>query len=430
MKKILVAGCGHGGVSAAITLAGKGYDVTVFEKHRREELGYDWHDSMRRNTFEKIEVPLPDESAFMPMERKTYSNPKKTVKLLLPKPKNNNISYIDRKFLINYLIDYAQKCGVKFIFECEAVCAAYSEEKVTGLVINDGGEVKTVNADLVVDACGMYSPVRKSLPQKFGIQNEISLENVFCVWRGYFERTGKSEEDEFNIFFYHCKNPGMDWVIKKDGYYDIMIGGFGSLSQEKVDKALSDFRESFPDMTHKLLRGGYFGKIPIGKTIPVFVCDGYACVGDSAAMTEPLSGSGLDMSLKAGKILADTVAENDDMTKETLWKYNYRFFREHTEKYYNDAMIKGFLASVTAEDIDFFFEEKILTEKEMSGGGSTKYTPAELLKKAAVFKKPRLVFALKNVAKWFAASSKAKTAIPEKYDKAQIENFKEIYSKF
>ena len=37
MKTILVAGAGHGGLSAAINLARKGYDVTVIEKQKREE---------------------------------------------------------------------------------------------------------------------------------------------------------------------------------------------------------------------------------------------------------------------------------------------------------------------------------------------------------------------------------------------------------
>lgn len=430
MKKILVAGCGHGGISAALNLAKNGYDVTVYEKKKREDLGYDWHDSMRRNTFEKIGVPLPKEEHFSPMERKTYSNPKKTVKLRLPEPKSNNISYIDRKFLVNYLIDYALECGVKFVFECETVSAAYSKEKVTGLVISENGKVRTVNADLVIDAAGMYSSVRKSLPKRFGVQNEISYENVFCVWRGYFGRTGKSEEDEFNIYFYHCKRPGMDWVIEKNDYYDIMIGGFGKLTQSDVDEALEDFRKDYPDMTDNLIRGGSFGKIPIGKTIPVFVCDGYAACGDSAAMTEPLSGSGIDMSLKAGKILADTIIKNDDMKKESLWNYNYDFFKAHTEKYYNDAMIKAFLSAVTAEDIDFFLENKILTEKEMSGGGSTKYTFSEIIQKASVLKKPKILIALKDVVGWAVASAKAKKLIPEKYDKAQIDKFKEIYSKF
>ena len=37
MKKIIVAGAGHGGLTAAFMLAEQGYDVTVFEAKKRSE---------------------------------------------------------------------------------------------------------------------------------------------------------------------------------------------------------------------------------------------------------------------------------------------------------------------------------------------------------------------------------------------------------
>ena len=95
---------------------------------------------------------------------------------MLPKPKGNNIVYIDRIYLINHLIDYAEKCGVKFIFGGETISAVYSKEKVTGIRFCENGCVKTEYADLVIDAAGFNSPVRKSLPPHFGIQKEISYE--------------------------------------------------------------------------------------------------------------------------------------------------------------------------------------------------------------------------------------------------------------
>ena len=39
--------------------------------------------------------------------------------------------------------------------------------------------------------------------------------------------------------------------------------------------------------------------------LPMIVADGYAAVGDSAAMTIPLNGSGINLSMNAGKLLAD-----------------------------------------------------------------------------------------------------------------------------
>ena len=37
MKKILIAGAGHGGITCAYNLANAGFDVTVIEKKKREE---------------------------------------------------------------------------------------------------------------------------------------------------------------------------------------------------------------------------------------------------------------------------------------------------------------------------------------------------------------------------------------------------------
>ena len=59
MKKILVAGAGHGGLTAAINLAEKGYDVTVIEAKDRDSIGHDWHDSMNMSAFDMSGVPRP-----------------------------------------------------------------------------------------------------------------------------------------------------------------------------------------------------------------------------------------------------------------------------------------------------------------------------------------------------------------------------------
>ena len=60
-KKIIVAGAGHGGVIAAAKLAKAGFDVTVYEKQKRENIGHDWEDRFDfqtvLNAIEKDEMP-------------------------------------------------------------------------------------------------------------------------------------------------------------------------------------------------------------------------------------------------------------------------------------------------------------------------------------------------------------------------------------
>lgn len=50
-KKIIVAGGGHGGIAAAMLLAQRGYDVTVYERNAKTKMGYDWTDILTEKVF-------------------------------------------------------------------------------------------------------------------------------------------------------------------------------------------------------------------------------------------------------------------------------------------------------------------------------------------------------------------------------------------
>ena len=68
MKKVIVAGAGHGGLTAAYNLAKNGYDVTVIEKKKREDLGYDWDDSLSEAAFVGSGIPCPEEKDVIPVK--------------------------------------------------------------------------------------------------------------------------------------------------------------------------------------------------------------------------------------------------------------------------------------------------------------------------------------------------------------------------
>ena len=49
-RKIIVAGAGHGGLTAAALLAKAGFDVTIYERNEEGKLGYDWTDGTKRGS--------------------------------------------------------------------------------------------------------------------------------------------------------------------------------------------------------------------------------------------------------------------------------------------------------------------------------------------------------------------------------------------
>lgn len=424
MKKILVAGAGHGGLTAAYNLSKNGYSVKVVETKNRNQLGYDWQDCIVRNVFQDVGMPEPENIRISPFHNISYLNPSKSV--CLDVEKNTKVLCMaERKDILDYLISECEKVGVEFVFG-KTVTEVVSEGKsVKGLKYGDDTEY----ADLVIDAAGVDSPVRKSLPESLGIMKEI--DSVFTAYRVYFENTtGETKCPEYRIYLYHMNRPGMDWVVTETDYIDMLIGSFGELTPEQAKAAVDDFRKEFPNAGNQI-RGGQFGRIPLRRPLPLFVASGYAAVGDSAAFTEPMSGSGICKSLKGGKILADTVVGIGDgeYSLENLWTYQYRYMKECGNLVINDDLMREMMSSMKGRDIDYFLKSGIIGQKELKYNGVSHDTKGELVKKVFAFipklhKLPALIRMLGNMKK----GRESRKILPEKYSDEAYSKWVEIYN--
>ena len=428
MKKIICAGAGHGGLAAALLLAREGYDVTVLEAKSRKELGYDWHDCAWLPAFERIGIK-PDNPEFVyPFFQYTYHNPAETVAFTVKNKSIENLRMFDRRYLLDLLIDECKKAGVKFEFGKNITGVIVEGHKVTGVHTAR----KEYKANLVIDAAGMDSPVRKSLPPAAGIQKEIDSDKIIWTYRAYYEnRLNKPAPEYQNIYFFHCGKPGMDWLITEKDFIDVLVGSFSPLTKEDIDRAVADFQRIYSHMSDKILRGGTVQKIPIGKAIPKFVWNGYAAVGDSASMTEPMSGSGISRSISAGAILAETVINIGDgaYNQKNLWHYEYDYLKKEGESAYSDSILREFLATLTAEDIDYFFEHKIMTEKEI-GGGKVKFSsPAEFLQKVTAFvPKAGLLPRMAGAALKLRKAENVKSALPKEFSQNAYSCWLKLYN--
>lgn len=436
MKNILVAGAGHGGLSAAALLAKNGYEVTVLEKSKRENIGHDWHDAMDIPAFKFADIPVPSEENIHRGLHMCYFNPKKTVKLNTdagPGLESSDNITIDRKFLINYLIEHCEKCGVKFIFEVTITGAVTEDNAVKGVKAVYNGEETEFLADMTIDAAGMNSPVRRSLPDSFGIQKEIGEEDTFEIYRVYYENKEKYITDpNYSVFFFNCGKPGIDWVITEEEYMDVLIGKFGYITDEEIETSLKDLRDTYPGMGETPIRGGVKATIPLSKTLPLIVADQYALIGDSASMTMPLNGSGIDLSLQAGKLLSSAVmaASKNGYKKEDLWQYQYRYFTLFGNSLIPISILRRFFGALNADDIDFFLENGLLTEKEiaMSGGNLSDVNAGYIIDKVvSAIPKANL---LPDLIKTLSSMPKlpiVKGSMPAQWDDIKIQKWVEKY---
>ncbi len=366
-KKIIVAGAGHGGIAAGAILAKNGFDVTVYEKQKRKDVGYDWTDIFDRKAFTAIGMDIPDESKWSLKQDMTFFGPGMKTALHQNTPVDQLEIQMERKDIYDCLIGYAEECGVKFEFGKAVDGPLMLGNRVVGVKIGK----KDIFADLVIDACGINSPLRMKLPKHLGIQKEPKEFERFYVWRGFYEKVECSEvEDKFKVLLFHKGKLGISWVAAEEEYTDILIGRFAKLDEEEVEKTLACLREENPHLGEKLVRGGEFVEIPVRQPLGVLVADGYAAIGDSAFMTVPIIGSGIANSMKAGAILANAVI--DDKTESysgtTLWKYQKDFYDKIGAGLAPFASIKLLLTRLECDELDYIFEKGILNARDMTAG--------------------------------------------------------------
>lgn len=432
MKKIVVAGAGHGGLTAAYNLAKEGYDVTVIEKEKKAELGYDWHDAMDMSAFDESGLPRPDSDKYLPTIRTAYISPDAQTVVDIPVVENR--IYMDRKILYAYLISCCEEAGVKFIFEKKLKGPLVNGDKITGVIACDGEKYM---GDLVIDACGMHSPIRRNLPGVCLIQKEITKRDIFHVYRAYFKNTtGEKTDPSYLVTLFHLNRPGIGWMICEDDYVDILVGKFGmagELTEEEIEADLAEIRKQYPFVGTEIVRGGDRGEIPLRRMISKIVCDGYAAIGDSAGMTIPLNGSGIVLSMRAGKILSDTVIKlgEEEYTTEGLWEYEYKYYQTLGEKWVLVDMLKNFFVYINGDHVNYIMKKNVLTGDKFAivDGAPISVSPAFILKVlscAPVLMPvvPKFITNMKGV----PALPVVKTTMPKQYTRDKYIKWAKIYN--
>ena len=365
-KKIIVAGAGHGGLIAAAHLAQKGYDVTVYERKKRKELGYDWLDAINPKVFEEVGLPKIKESSYERNGDMMFYNPSLSSPILVPE-EGEGSAKIERKYIYNKLITFAKKSGVKIEYKTTILGPVMDGLRVVGIETTEG----RIYGDLIIDSCGVNSPLRSNLPVACDIIRDYDFGDVFFGWRAYFNKVEDAPPPacDYEVYLVYMGEKGISWNVSEKDYVDVLIGMMKPFTAERREEILAEMRKHNPQLGTEIVRGGgEICQIPIACPLPIIVCDGYACIGDAAYMTHPMNGSGIVVSLRAGKLLAEVVSKDEEekYTAETLWEYNYEYIHKYGAAFASVGTLKNVLLSLPASGIDFLFEKDIITKSDLA----------------------------------------------------------------
>ncbi len=425
-KKVIVAGGGHGGIAVAALIARSGIEVTVYEKNTREAMGYDWTDIFAPDSLKDIGMVMPPEDIFEYKTDMTFYSTDEKTPIYQDTPDDEKEIKMERRDIYNMLIKDAEKYGVKFEYEHNIFAPVTEGTRVIGIK-TDKGEFF---ADLVIDACGCMSPVRMNLPKSFRVQKAPIKNEKFYVYRAFFNKVPDAvAEDKYKVCMLPEGKSGIGWVASEDEYTDLLIGRFEPFDGAEAQRTAEYFRGKNPTLGTEIVRGGNFVQIPVRQPLSVMVCDGYAAIGDSAFMTVPIIGSGIANSFRAAKILAETVIADVDgeYSGKTLWAYQYRFYKEYGAGLAPLAIVKLLLAKLTPEQLNYIFENGILTSKEMTitakstGMSDFFHFSPDLPKRGiAIIKDKALLKELIEVAKKMVSVIAVCAKIPKDYDRAAV----------
>lgn len=386
---VLIAGAGHGGLAAGAILAGAGHSVTVLEEKQRDALGHDWED---RFTFSVLCDALGIAERDLPADVRrvrgdcTFVSPDQKTHVDVHFPKGAEQKVMWRQPLMRMLLDRAAACGVRFAFGTRVEKPLVKNGRVTGLCTDAGA----LSADLVIDAAGVFSPVRMNLPPECGVEKSPKRGELFYAYRAYFDRIENVPVPDipFEVYLRHAGEAGLSWFCTNPDTVDVLIGRVDPLTKEQVEAHLQSFRASHPWMGDQIVHGGQYGFIPVRRPLTRMVADGYAAVGDSAFMTTPMNGMGIDLSLRAGRLLAETVLAHPACTAADLWHYNRDFHRMYGGDTAKNEGLKNALLTMPEADVNFLFSNRVIESADLAGAGQNMNLPALLGKLVRGMRKP------------------------------------------
>ncbi len=422
--KILIAGAGHGGLIAGAMLAAAGHSVTVAEQNARVQLGHDWED---RFTFSLLADALDMAEDELPTAIRrdrgdcTFVSPNGRTHVDIHFDAGSRQRVMWRKPLLAMLLDHAEMCGVRFLFETKVTAPLLNGQRVTGLRT----QAFDLEADLVIDAAGVFSPVRTNLPAELGIEKTPRRGDLFYARRAYFDRVPgvSATELPFEVYLRHAGEAGLSWFCTNPDSVDVLIGRIDPLSDAQFEAHLERFRAAHPWMGTRIVHGGQAGVIPVRRPLTRMVADGYAAVGDSAFMTTPMNGMGIDLSLRAGRLLAETVLAHPSCTAQELWRYNRDFHRLYGGDAAKNAGLKSALLGMPAQDVDFLFAARVVEAGDLAGGGQGVSVPALLGKLRRGMKKPPAFFAVVKGLMRGGRAAKLYKRAPETFDPDAVDRW-------
>jgi menaquinone-9 beta-reductase len=305
---VAVVGAGPAGTSAALALADAGHRVALLDKSTfpRDKTCGDGLTTLALRELERLGFHPEDVTTWNPVGGAVLHAPDgHVVELPLPTGAGLFAAVARRIDLDAALVGLAERRGVE-VFQGEGLRTARQDR--AGVELSTDRD-RTIRADWVVGADGMWSPLRKALRV-----DEGRYRGEWHGFRQYLHPTGR-RSDELHVWFEADLLPGYAWSFPlPDRRANV---GFGVLRGHRLDgKAMAErWRQLLarPALVEVLgdrpdVDGPHRAwPIPARVTSTTLAAGRALFAGDAARATDLFTGEGIGQALLTGRLAAESI---------------------------------------------------------------------------------------------------------------------------
>lgn len=346
---VVVIGGGPAGATAATLIAQRGRSVKLFERERfpRFHVG----ESLIPETFGVFgRLGMLDQmrgSRFVEKHSVQFVNEKGVLSepfyFADHRPQESSRTWqVRRSEFDEMMLRNAMRQGVDVHEGCRVLEVLFEgsgpDARACGVKVQDeAGVVRTVAADVVVDASGQAAMVQSRLGLR-DWDKQLKKAAVWSYWKGAARGTGRDEGA--TLVLQLDQKQGWFWYIPlHDDIVSVgVVAGHDYLFKERATKDLQAiYAEEIarcPGLVPRLVTAEQIEPVRVAKEYSYrsrqVAGNGWVLVGDAFGFLDPLYSSGILLALKSGELAADAVAaalDAGDTSAERLGSWSTDFVR-------------------------------------------------------------------------------------------------------
>lgn len=406
---LLVVGAGTGGCMAASTAAKEGLRVGLIDCKLEAKIGEKiCGDAISGHHFENLKIPVP--------KGEEYDSKIQGVKVYAPDL--SEVFVVEGPGVSGYIINrhsfgqrflrMALDSGVEFQDGLLATEPIIESGYVKGVFVKSliGGQKRTLQAKVTIDASGVVAALRRNLPEEFHIEREVSKKDIMACYR---EIRGNVEMKSGHCEIYlnqSVARGGYFWIFPRSGSNaNVGVGIQADKTGIHPKTQLYDHILTKPMFKGTAIISAGGGYVPTRGPLDCLAANGVMFVGDAACLVNPIHGGGIGPSMISGRLAAGVASEaieRDDVSQKGLWRYNLDYMKAYGAKQAGLDVFRIFLQEITNEELNYGMRQRLVKESDVlkaSLEGDLKLSVTDKAERAfRSVRRPEFLIKLRDVA--------------------------------